>query len=111
MIRVAIQGAAGRMGHALIQSCLGAEQLQLAAALERPGNPAVGADAGVVAGLPNLGVTVTDDLATVIDGLYVLFDFTRPAPALAAFALSPPPCPPLVLPTNIRLAPLRTPSH
>lgn len=87
MIRVAIQGAAGRMGHALIQSCLDAEQLQLAAALERPGNPAVGADAGVVAGLPNLGVTVTDDLAAAIDGIDVLVDFTRPEPALAALEL------------------------
>ena len=51
MIRVAIHGAAGRMGHALINACINAEHLQLAAAVERPGSPAIGTDAGTLAGL------------------------------------------------------------
>jgi 4-hydroxy-tetrahydrodipicolinate reductase len=87
MIRVAINGAAGRMGHALIQACHDANHLQLTAALERPGSPAIGADAGQVAGLPPLGVPVTDDLAAALGQIDVLVDFTRPEPALAALEL------------------------
>ena len=87
MIRVAIHGAAGRMGHALTQACVQTPQLQLAAAIERPGNPALGTDAGVSAGLPAQGVTVTDDLAAVMNDFDVLIDFTRPEPGLAALEL------------------------
>ena len=87
MQRVAIHGAAGRMGHALIQACQSAGHLQLTAALERTGSPALGSDAGTMAGLPPLGVTVTDNLTTALDTFDVLVDFTRPEPSLAALEL------------------------
>lgn len=87
MIRVAIHGADGRMGHALINACAHTGGLRLTAALERPGSPVTGSDAGTVAGLPPLGVTITEQLAAVMDDFDVLVDFTRPEPSLAALEL------------------------
>jgi len=86
MIKVGITGASGRMGRALIEAVNEAGDLQLAAAIERPGSAALGADAGELAGVGPLGVTVVDDLAAVIDGLDVLIDFTRPEVTLANLA-------------------------
>ncbi len=60
MMRVAIPGCAGRMGCTLVQAVAGAEDMKLGAASEAPGSPAVGQDAGTVAGLPPLGVEVSD---------------------------------------------------
>lgn len=78
MTRIAITGAAGRMGRALIEATLQAEGLELAVALERPGSSVIGADAGEVAGIGKLGVMIGDDLATVTAQFDVLIDFTRP---------------------------------
>ncbi|MFZ5593237.1 MAG: 4-hydroxy-tetrahydrodipicolinate reductase [Pseudomonadota bacterium] len=78
MIRIAISGAAGRMGHSLIEACRQHPGLVLAAALERPGSPSLGMDAGEMAGIGKIGVRVTDDLAAVSADFDVLIDFTRP---------------------------------
>jgi 4-hydroxy-tetrahydrodipicolinate reductase len=87
MIRVAIHGAAGRMGHALVTACVQTDNLQLAAALEHPGSPSLGADAGVAAGIAPTGILISADLAAVVDNFDVLIDFTRPEPGLAALEL------------------------
>jgi 4-hydroxy-tetrahydrodipicolinate reductase len=87
MIRVGITGAAGRMGHALLRACFNNHQLVLAAAVERPDSPAVGSDAGEVAGFQKLNVPVIGDLGSAIADLDVVVDFTRPEPALATLAL------------------------
>src|SRR5262249_59206840 len=76
-IKVAIAGASGRMGRALIEEVLRGADVRLAAALEQRGNAAVGRDAGESAGSP-CGVRVSDDVAASIDGCDVLIDFTRP---------------------------------
>jgi len=81
MTKVAITGAAGRMGRALIEAVTGAGDLHLAAALERPGSPALGEDAGRVAGLEALGVPVGEGLEAADFDL--LIDFTRPEATLA----------------------------
>ena len=50
-VRIAVLGADGRMGRALVRAVLGAApRAVLAAASERPGHASVGKDAGVVAG-------------------------------------------------------------
>lgn len=82
MLRIAIVGAAGRMGHNLIAACHAHHALQLTAAVERPDSPVLGTDAGEQAGLGRIGVTVTDNLADVIDHFDVLIDFTQPDPAI-----------------------------
>lgn len=87
MIRVAINGAAGRMGHALIKACHEDDRLQLTAALEWAGSPAIGGDTGTTAGLQPQGIAISGSLAAVMDDFDVLIDFTRPEPSLEALAL------------------------
>ncbi len=74
-MRVAIAGAAGRMGTTLIEAVRADRELELVAALEAAGNPALGRDAG--------GVKVSADVAAAARAADVLIDFTRPAGALA----------------------------
>ena len=64
MVNVVVTGAAGRMGTQIIRLVAAAEDLKLAAAVERPGH--AGQDAGALAGLPPLGVTVVDDLGKAL---------------------------------------------
>lgn len=76
MIRIAIAGASGRMGRALIQATAEHDNTQLTAAIERPGKSIIGADAGELAGIEKLGVNLTDDLSAVTNEFDVLIDFT-----------------------------------
>ena len=82
MLNIAVTGAAGRMGRALIAACDLNEHSRLSAAIERPGNTLVGGDAGDLAGLGPLNVTVTDKLESVVDSFDTLIDFTRPEATL-----------------------------
>ncbi|HWP67253.1 MAG TPA: 4-hydroxy-tetrahydrodipicolinate reductase [Candidatus Limnocylindria bacterium] len=83
MVPIVVCGAAGRMGRRLI--ALGADTpgLRIAGAVEAPGHPAVGTDAGELAGGRALGVRVTDDLGASLDPSYVVIDFTVPASTVA----------------------------
>lgn len=83
MTRIAITGAAGRMGRMLIEATHQAPETQLAAALEHPDNTLLGNDAGLVAGIGAANVTIGTDLAAVAPHFDVLIDFTRPAATLA----------------------------
>ena len=67
MIAVVIAGASGRMGRALLEALAAAPDLTLHAALDRPGSPAVGRDAGELIGRP-LGIAVGDDVAAALSG-------------------------------------------
>ena len=80
-MRVAIAGAAGRMGRTLIEAVLEAGDLKLALALEVEGNPLLGRDAGEGVG-SQCGVPVTADLAALAFA-DCLIDFTRPEGTLA----------------------------
>ena len=84
MRRIAITGAAGRMGRTMIQAVAGDDAVQLGAAVERPGIALIGADAGEVAGVGKLDVPIVDSLTRVVDAFDVLIDFTVPAAALQA---------------------------
>lgn len=86
MTRVAIAGAAGRMGRALIEASQHAAGIELGAALERTGSSVVGSDAGELAGLGRLGVAVSDALSAALDEFDVLIDFTAPEATLAHLA-------------------------
>lgn len=82
-MKLVVVGAAGRMGRTLVRAIAATPGVVLHAAVERPGSPALGEDAGVLAGLPALGVPVRDDaLAAVVDAEGIL-DFTTPASTLA----------------------------
>jgi 4-hydroxy-tetrahydrodipicolinate reductase len=82
MTRVAVNGAAGRMGRALVEACAQHPGLKLSGAIEQPGSDWVGADAGVVAGIGKAGVAVVAALETLGDAFDVLVDFTRPEASL-----------------------------
>lgn len=79
MTRIAIVGAAGRMGKSLIEACCQqSPQVQLTTAVERSESADIGRDAGEVAGLVHLGVAIKDNLAAATNDFDVLIDFTRP---------------------------------
>jgi 4-hydroxy-tetrahydrodipicolinate reductase len=82
VLNIAVTGAAGRMGRALIAACDLNTNTRLAAAIERPGNTLVGSDAGDLAGLGPLNVNVTDKLESVVDTFETLIDFTSPESTL-----------------------------
>jgi len=87
MTRIAIPGAAGRMGRNLVEACVRTEGLAVGAATERSGHELLGSDAGVVAGVGELGVEIRADLEAVVDEFDVLIDFTAPAATLAHLQL------------------------
>lgn len=76
MINIAVTGAAGRMGRALINACQQSESCQLSAAIEHSGNSLLGSDAGDIAGIGALGITLVDKLSDVSDQFDVLIDFS-----------------------------------
>lgn len=76
MTNIAITGAAGRMGKTLITAVQETDGVQLTVAIERADSPAIGSDAGDLAGVGHLGVPIVDDLASVCDQFDVLIDFT-----------------------------------
>ncbi len=87
MIRVAVAGAAGRMGKANIQAVEAADGMQLGAAIVSPQSSLIGADAGELAGVGKLGVTLSGSLESVINDFDVLIDFTSPQVTLQNMAL------------------------
>jgi 4-hydroxy-tetrahydrodipicolinate reductase len=76
-MKIAIAGASGRMGRMLIETVLNEPGLQLAGALDRPGTPQLGQDAGAFLG-KTTGVLLTDDIERVFAEADCLIDFTRP---------------------------------
>lgn len=72
-LRLVVHGAAGRMGQRVIACAAG--DWTLVAAVERPGHPRAGADAGTLAGLPAAGVAVADGWNGPAD---VVIDFSLP---------------------------------
>lgn len=86
MRRVAVTGAAGRMGRTLIQAIHETDQLTLGAAFERPDISLIGSDAGELAGVGDLGVVVAGDLEAHLDAFDVLVDFSVPEATLQSVA-------------------------
>ncbi|MWQ62802.1 4-hydroxy-tetrahydrodipicolinate reductase [Glaesserella parasuis] len=85
-LKIGVVGAGGRMGRQLIQAVNNTKGVELGAAFERKGSSLVGADAGELAGIGHLGVTVTDDLASQLNHFDLLIDFTRPEGTLEHIA-------------------------
>lgn len=82
MIKVAVTGAAGRMGKMLIEALSQTDKAELTVALEHPSSSLLGADAGECAGVGRLGVVIGSGLADA-DNFDVLIDFTAPAATIA----------------------------
>jgi 4-hydroxy-tetrahydrodipicolinate reductase len=87
-IKIVIAGAGGRMGQTLIRAIAAAKDFTLAGALEAQGHPDLGADAGVLAGLPALSIALSDDPLPAIAGAQALIDFTSPKVSVELAALA-----------------------
>ncbi len=83
MTRIAVTGAAGRMGRTLLEAINQTEGVKVSAAIERENNPFIGKDAGELAGLGTFNVLISDQLEKVINDFDVLIDFTAPEATLA----------------------------
>ena len=89
MTNIAVIGAAGRMGKALIEAIAATEGAHLSAAMEHPDSSLIGADAGELAGIGRNNIQVVASLHDVADDFDVLIDFSIPTvtAANAAFCL------------------------
>lgn len=78
-MKIAVMGAAGRMGRALIRAVHDSPHCVLVGGTEASGSPAVGADLGELAGLGTLGVQVTDKPLELFTKAEAVLDFTVPS--------------------------------
>jgi 4-hydroxy-tetrahydrodipicolinate reductase len=77
MIRVAVAGAAGRMGRAIIRAIAEGDDMTLAGALVSASSSNIGRDAGEVAGCTRTDVLLSADAAAALSDADVLIDFSR----------------------------------
>ncbi|WP_048647190.1 4-hydroxy-tetrahydrodipicolinate reductase [Nitratireductor soli] len=73
-----IVGAAGRMGQTLIRTVHAMDGMHVAGAIERPGSPFLGKDAGELAGIGIINATITDDPLAAFAKADGVLDFTTP---------------------------------
>ncbi len=77
-MKIAVVGAAGRMGRELVRAVHATDGATLAGALERPGSIAIGQDAGLLAGLGRLNVPISDETLETFARVDAVLDFTTP---------------------------------
>jgi len=68
------------MGQRIVALAMSDPEMEVVAAIDMPGHPKLGEDAGVLAGAGPIGVRLTDQLATGADAV---IDFSTPAGSLA----------------------------
>jgi 4-hydroxy-tetrahydrodipicolinate reductase len=84
-VRIAVMGAAGRMGQTLVRAVAATPGMIITGATELPGSIALGEDVGQLAGVGQRNVKISDDVMGAIAGADAVLDFTAPA-ATVAFA-------------------------
>lgn len=87
-MRLVVTGAAGRMGQELIRTIGNTPGAILFGAIERPGSPLIGKDAGLAAGVGELGVLIASDPLPVFAKAEGVLDFTSPAASIEFAALA-----------------------
>lgn len=87
-MRLIVIGAGGRMGRMLVRAVAETDGVMLSGAVERPGSPHLGQDAGVLAGLSPLGVAITDDPLPLVVAADGILDFTSPQATVELAALA-----------------------
>ena len=86
-MRVVVAGAGGRMGRNLIRAVSEAAGLSVVGALEQPGSPFVGQDAGVMAGTQASGLEVRSDPLPMLSAADAIIAFTREPSVASAVSL------------------------
>lgn len=79
MLKVGVNGAAGRMGQRVVALAVQDHGLKVVAAYEAENSPRLGQDAGVLAGIGPIGVLLTSDVGEAPD---VIIDFSVPEGAV-----------------------------
>jgi len=87
-IRIVVAGAAGRMGRTLVRLITETPGCVVSGALEAKGHPNLGQDVGVLAGLPPLGVVLSDDPLPLVASAEAIVDFTIPKVSVELAALA-----------------------
>jgi 4-hydroxy-tetrahydrodipicolinate reductase len=87
VVRIAIAGAAGRMGRNLVKATHQNKDATVGAGSERPESSLVGVDIGELCGEGRFEVALVDDLAKVVEEFDVIVDFTAPVSTLANIEL------------------------
>jgi len=87
-MKIAVMGAAGRMGRELVRTVHEAPGCVVAGAIEPPGSNALGQDAGVLAGVGALGVPITSDALEIVAKVDGILDFTVPKASVEFAGLS-----------------------
>ncbi|MCH8176106.1 MAG: 4-hydroxy-tetrahydrodipicolinate reductase [Proteobacteria bacterium] len=101
MVRVAIAGAAGRMGRALVEAITHSEtDIAVSVATVLADDPTLGVDVGLLAMGSALGVESVAELDSVRDEFDVLIDFTAPDATLQHLALCQQNCKAMVIGTT-----------
>ena len=92
MIKVAVTGAAGRMGSGIVRKITEQEDMEVVAAIEIPNTPLEGKDVGIQAGIGELGVKIVGseklEEALKSSGADVLVDFTIAPAAVNAIEVA-----------------------
>ena len=87
-MKIAVAGAAGRMGRELVRAVHARAECVIVGAIEREGSLALGQDAGLLAGLGKLGVPITYDALELFAKVDAVLDFTMPAASVEFAALA-----------------------
>jgi 4-hydroxy-tetrahydrodipicolinate reductase len=82
-LRLIVVGAGGRMGRTLVKAVAETAGLSVAGAVEAKGSPLLGKDAGSLAGLAPIGISLIDDPKPLLKAADAIIDFTIPAATLA----------------------------
>jgi len=88
MIKIAVAGAAGRMGSRITALSKEYEGLQLAGAFERKGHKDIGKDVGMILGIGETGVLLSDGIERVIDNVDMVISFTTVEASLEQLELA-----------------------
>jgi 4-hydroxy-tetrahydrodipicolinate reductase len=99
-VRVAVTAAAGRMGQRLVALAHQGEGTVVAAATEASTHGRLGHDAGQVAGIGAIDVTISPDLAHAVGAVDVVIDFSTPEATVAHAAVAGAAKVPLVIGTT-----------
>jgi 4-hydroxy-tetrahydrodipicolinate reductase len=87
VVRIAIAGAAGRMGQNLVKATYTMDAARITAGSERPNSSLVGVDIGELCSLGKLDVALVSNLNEAIESFDVIIDFTAPKSTLANLEL------------------------
>jgi 4-hydroxy-tetrahydrodipicolinate reductase len=97
---IIVCGAGGRMGGAVIRAAMQNSNVQLAAAIDKPGSQRLGKDAGEISGAGHLGIEIGDQLEPSLKARTVIIDFTNPEASLGYLRAAAKKTTPIVIATT-----------